>query len=355
MASLKSLAYGGYDYGRPASPFSPGSAFGSSADLGGTANPYTGPFGSSADTGGSVRNQPGFGYGVAPPATNSVMNQPGFGYGTAGGSNSIYNGMSGGTYGTSPGVTPGTSTGTGYGGAPASNATVANPTSWNGTPTYGAGATGWRSMWNGDVGAVQGSAGAQNVAMMAKMSHGYDPTTGQWHANQPQNGTPMAANFDPTKHLPAGMSLTPEQQAMFDSVNADQTAGANQSALYSKAFGYIPGSGETGYKQATNDWINKWLAANPNNEQGYNALNAQAANDPIAAMQRDALNRYFATMPDPGYTAFQNSGQPGTYAGANFAPPAWWYGASGAQPSVVGTPGAIPQPVAGMGRNTNGK
>ena len=70
-------------------------------------------------------------------------------------------------WGNSPGVQAGSYTGTGMGPVPFNGLQI-NPTNWKGQPNYGAGAPGWRSMWNGDAYSLLGAQGKQNIANMRK-------------------------------------------------------------------------------------------------------------------------------------------------------------------------------------------
>jgi len=331
-APATTMPYSGYDYGSGSTAIGTPGANG--ADVGGGFGTPT--YATGVSGGADLSGMPS-----SSPMSSSVA-----------GSSTINNGMTGGNYGSSPGVTAGTYSGTGMGANP--GGTTINPTNYAGKPTFGAGTNGWRSVWNGDPFAVQGSAGAANVGLMGKISHGFDPATGQWHQgeNHSNQGAPMKFDDGLAAQLAqAGITLTPQQQAMLDQFKQQAGATSAQNALYAQAFGGNDNESRTNQ----NSWVQNFVSTNGANQQAaYEQLAARAPHDPVAQMQMEALNRYYATMPDPGYAAFQASGQPGTYAGATYAPPAWWYGSSGAQPSVVGAPGPASQPVAGMGRNTNG-
>lgn len=209
MATLKNLAFPGMTPGYMPKPVTPGTTM--------------------FPNGGAQTNN-GLATGGAEPYWNS---SPFASPVSSMGSTTINNGF-GGNFGSSPGVTAGTYSGTGMG-TPGSGALMANATNFRGDPTYGAGTKGWRSMWNGDVNALQGAAGKVNIWNMNMADQNQrdaehraataarnaaigaqprtDPISGQGYMGTPYSQSYLESNFTPEQVQNIIQQSTPEWQA----------------------------------------------------------------------------------------------------------------------------------------------
>ena len=297
MATLKNLAFPGMTPGYMPKPVTPGTTM--------------------FPNGGAQTNN-GLATGGAEPYWNS---SPFASPVSSMGSTTINNGF-GGNFGSSPGVTAGTYSGAGMG-TPGSGALMANATNFRGDPTYGAGTKGWRSMWNGDVNALQGAAGKVNIWNMNMADQ--NQREAQHAAEKAAQRAAMGANDQRTDAYGGGMSGAQRlQQILNDPQNNDATRNLQQEAFWAQS---TDPSTLLGYD------MSKWNPTQLQNGLSYfQNLQAQAVpgsnewnlyQDYINSVQQNmAGNRAPVSFPSQGNTAAYWGNNAGT-------PPGGWPTGSG--------------------------